>query len=227
MRVRRAPADAGDGGDAGPIDPCTGAIFCDHFERDAVQGSWTSVYTDNGGTAALDTTTFTSATHSLLLHVPVSPDAGDPHAQLSSASYDNVTHARVSFSMKLAAADRNMSLIRLQLTQSANEAEVFDLFMLPTKLVVDEELAGNSATYFNYDVTGFVPNVWQRWTMELDATGAATVGVVSIDGTEVIRTTLNDTFKRGSFNILLGAFYAPSGPANDIFFDDLSITILP
>jgi hypothetical protein len=63
--------------------------------------------------------------------------------------------------------------------------------------------------------------------MELDATGNAAVGVVTIDGTEVIRTTLDNAFKRSSFNILLGAFYAPSGPAHDIFFDDVSITIFP
>ena len=204
-----------------------GAVFCDHFERDDVQGTWNSFYTDNGGTGAIDTSTFTSATRSLLLHVPPSPTTGDPHAQLGSVTYDNVNHVRVAFSMKVGAADRQMSLIRLQLTQSASAAEVFDLFMVPGKLVADEQFIGGAGNYFNYDVTGFVPDKWQRWSMEIDATGAKAVGVVTVDGAEVIRTTLNNAFTKGVFNVLLGAFYAPNGPAHDISFDDVSFTILP
>ena len=100
--------------------------------------------------------------------------------------------------------------------------------MLPGKLVADEQfLGGPGGGYFNYDVTGFVPDKWQRWTMEVDATGNAAVGVVTVDGAEVMRTTLNNAFKKGVFNVLLGAFYAPTGPAHDISFDDVSFTILP
>jgi hypothetical protein len=29
------------------------------------------------------------------------------------------------------------------------------------------------------------------------------------------------------FAVLLGAYYAPSGPPHDLFYDDVSITILP
>lgn len=36
--------------------------MCDDFERDDVQGSWNSASTDNGGTAAIRATTFTSTT---------------------------------------------------------------------------------------------------------------------------------------------------------------------
>jgi len=221
-------ADAGkDAAEAGPIDPCVGAVFCDHFERDDVQGTWNSFYTDNGGTGAITTSTFTSATRSLSLHVPTSPTSGDPHAQLASVSYDNVAHVRVAFSMKVGAADRTMSLMRLQFAQSSSSGQSFDLFMLAGKLVADEQNLAGPGGYFNYDAIGFMPDVWQRWTMEVDATGAAAVGVVTLDGTEVIRTTLNNPFKRSSFSILLGAFYAPTGPAHDIFFDDFSLTILP
>lgn len=220
-------ADAGEAGEAGPIDPCVGAVFCDQFERDDVQGTWNTFYTDNGGTAAIDGTTFTSATRSLALHVPVSPTTGDPHAQLGSANYDNVAHVRVSFSMKVGAPDRVMSLMRLQFTQSASAAQVFDVFMLSGKLVAHEQAPSGPGGYYEYAVTGFVPDVWQRWTMEVDATGSSAVGVVTINATEVIRTTLNDPFKRSSFSVLLGAFYAPTGPAHDIFFDDFAITILP
>jgi hypothetical protein len=113
------------------------------------------------------------ASGSLALHVPSSPAAGDPHAQVASIAYSDVAHVRVAFSLKVGAADREMSLMRLQVAQS-DRSEVFDLFMLPGKLVVNEQgLGAANAGYFDYQVsTGFLPDVWQRWTLELDARGS-------------------------------------------------------
>jgi len=223
------PAEGGDTGEAGPTDPCAGAVLCDDFERTDIKGDWLSAYTDNSGTATLDTSTFTSPTRSLALHVPSSPDAGDPHAQLTSKQYGAVAHARVDFSMKVGTPSRMMSLIRLQLTQTSQKYQFFDLFMLTDKLVVDEQGAGDpSAAYFNYPLqNAFKADTWQRWSMELDATSPPATGVVVIDGTEVLRTTLHNAFVKSSFDVLLGVFYAPNGPPQDVFFDDVSITILP
>jgi hypothetical protein len=223
-----APPVSGEAGEAGPIDPCTGAIFCDHFERADVQGSWGSFYTDNGGTAAINSTTFTSATRSLMLHVPSSPAGGDPHAQLGSIDYGDVAHVRVAFSLKVGVADRQISLMRLQLNQS-DRSEVFDLFMLPGKIVASEQGFGAAgAGYFDYAVpSGFLPDVWQRWTLELDARGSASTGIVTLDGNEVIRKTLQNAYTKSVLGVLLGAYYAPNGPPHDVFYDDVSITILP
>ncbi len=216
------------GADSGPIDPCAGAILCDDFERDDVQGNWKSVYTDNGGTAAVSSAIFTSATRSLMLHVPSSPAGGDPHAQLGSVDYADVAHVRVAFSLKVGTADRVISLMRLQLLQF-DRNEVFDLYMLPGKLIASEEGSGAAnAGYFEYTVpSGFLPGVWQRWTLELDARINASTGIVTLDGKEVIRTTLHNAYTKSALRVLLGAFYAPNGPPHDVFYDDVSITILP
>jgi hypothetical protein len=52
-------------------------------------------------------------------------------------------------------------------------------------------------------------------------------GIVTLDGAEVIRTSLKNVYAKGMFAVLLGAYYAPSGPPHDLFYDDVSITILP
>jgi hypothetical protein len=223
-----SPLDSGDSGEGGPIDPCAGAVLCDHFERDQVQGDWATIFGDNGGTAVLDTTTFTSPTKSLALHVPPADGGNIPHAQLGSASYAGVAHARVSFSMKIGAPDRQVSLMRLQFSES-DRGEVFDLYMLPGKYVASEQgMGAANAGYVEYPVaSGFKANVWQRWTLEVDATGPSAVGIVVLDGQEVVRHTLTNVYRRSSFSVLLGAYYAPGGPSHDVFYDDVSITIFP
>lgn len=219
------PDDSGEGGE---VDPCAGTIICDDFERNDVQGSWANLFTDNGGTASISSATFTSATRSLALHVPSSPTGGDPHAQLLSITYDNVAHVRMAFSLKVGAADRQISLMRLQLNQS-DRSQVFDLFMLPGKLVASEQGFGAAnAGYFDYTVkSGFLPDVWQRWTLELDARGNTAMGIVTLDGAEVIRTPLKNAYTRSGLGVLLGAYYAPDGPPHDVFYDDVALTILP
>jgi hypothetical protein len=223
-----APSDADtDAADSGPGDPCAGATFCDQFDRTAVQGQWGSAYTDNGGALELDTMTFTSAPKSLAMAVP---DQVNVHAQLTSVDYPNTGHARVAFALKTPAPNRDMSLIRLQLSESGTgRYGVLDLFSLPTGLVVSEQVFPNAAGvgYSNTKVVGFRPGMWQRWTIELDARSAPTRIVVTLDGAEIIRKALNNTFNRSPFNVLLGAFYAVAGPPQSVSYDDVAITILP
>lgn len=220
-------ADGGDGdaGDGGPADPCVGAVFCDMFERDVPAGPWASVYTDNGGTLTIDPTTSTSASRSLAMFVPSS---GAPHAQLSTPDYPNVAHARVSWSMKSGAPNRSLSLMRLQLDTEGRGA-VIDVFMFDGLFAMDENVFGTpSAGYADYAVTtGSRADTWQRWTMELDATGATAVGIVTVDGVERLRTTLKNAFPRGVLKILAGAFYVPDGIAQTVHYDDIAVTILP
>ena len=97
----------------------------------------------------IDSTTSTSPTRSLALHVP---GIGTAHAQLASVTYPNVAHARVAFSMKCGAASRIMSLMRLQVGV-ANRAATFDLYMRPDRFVVDENVIGTpSLGYFDYTI---------------------------------------------------------------------------
>lgn len=225
-----APArDAGcAGGDAaGCIDPCQGAILCDQFERDLVTGDWAATFTNAGGTVGLDTSTFTSPTRSLAIHVPTS---GDARAGLASKDYPNVAHVRVAFAMKTAAPSRWMSLFRIQLAGGGGASAVLDLYMFSDFLGAEEQVFGGAGPgpSFNYPITtGFQPNVWQRWTMELDATVTPAMGILTLDGVERLRTPLKSTYSRGTLGVEVGSFYAPSGPARDVFYDDVSVTILP
>jgi hypothetical protein len=227
-----APAtfEAGDAsmssdGDAGPIDPCVGTVFCDTFERAAPQGSWTSFYTESGGTAAIDSTTSTSPTRSLLINIPA---AGSPHAQFTSPGYPNVNHVRLSFSMKAGAPNRATSLMRLQLDANSRAA-VMDLFMFDGRYAIDENVFGApSGSYADYAVSaGFIPDTWQRWSLELDARAPTAVGIVTLDGVERLRTNLVNSFVKGDVSILMGSFYSPDGPAQSVHFDDVALTILP
>jgi hypothetical protein len=220
--VIEAGADAAE---AGPADPCAGAVFCDRFERDLVDGDWLNRYVDNGGTLTLDTTTWTSATKSLAMHVPATMS---PHAQMSSPKYPNVAHVLVALSMKTGVPDRAMSLLRIQI-DVPNRGAVFDLFMLGDHFGVDEQVFGMPAgVYADYAIqSGFKPDVWQRWTLELDARAAPAMGIVTLDGVEKVRTALENTYGRGELGILLGSFYAPDGPVRNVSYDDVSITILP
>lgn len=219
-----AVADAGTG--EGGASPCAGAILCDDFERDDVAGSvWASAYPSNGGTLRIASTVFTSPTRSLAAFVPA---AGDPHAQLNSVAYPDVAHVRVAFSMMSPAPDRQMSLLRLQLT-AGNLSPVLDLFMQQTSMVASEQgLGATSGPYLSYPITTqFKANTWQRWSIEIDARGTAAIGIVAIDGVEVVHKTLTNTYRAGSLTMIVGMFYAPDGPAHEVFYDDLSITILP
>ena len=218
-------SSTGDAGDGSVVDPCLGAVFCDRFERDTPDGTWGSVYTDNGGTVTIDPTTSTSGTRSLAIHVPAT---GNPHAQLSSTDFPDVAHARVAFSMKCGAPNRSSSLMRIQLGAN-NRASVFDLFMFDGRFAVDENVFGMpSGTYADYSVpSGFLVNTWHRWSLELDATASPAVGIVTLDGVERVRTNLVNSFARGSLSVLMGVFFAPDGPAQDMRYDDVSITILP
>ena len=219
--------DAGDAGDAGTFDACAGAVLCDDFERADVTGDWFSAFTNSGGTVDLDTTTFTSPHRSFKIHLPTS---GAARAGLASKDYANVAHVRVAFAMKTTAASRQMSLFRLSLAPKGTPSAVFDLFMLPDSLGSQEQIfddAGPGVSRTFPPLSGFQPNAWQRWTMELDATVTPAIGVVTLDGIETLRTPMQSPFARGTLAVTLGAFDAPSGPAQDVFYDDVTITILP
>jgi hypothetical protein len=213
-----------DGGDAG-FDPlCTGAVFCDRFERASAQGPWPGLFLNAGGTIDLDTSTFTSPVKSLVIHVPT---AGDARVGLGSNDYPNVAHVRVAFAMKTALPSRNMALFRIQLAVTGAN-RVLDLYMRTNGFVLEEQGFFDGGTSIDYPVAaGFKPDEWQRWTMELDATVSAPLGVLTLDGVEQVRARLSSGFVRGTLNVIVGSFYAPTGPARDVWYDDVSITLLP
>ena len=129
--------------------------------------------------------------------------------------------------MKTRAPDRQVALFRIQLI-AGNVARVLDLYMRTDGFVVEEQTFGDGGTYADYGVpTGFQPDTWQRWTLELDATVNPAIGVLTLDGVERLRQQLARTYTGGTFNATLGTFYAPDGPTRDVWYDDVSLTILP
>jgi hypothetical protein len=213
-----------EGGDAASDLLCAGAVFCDRFERATVLGDWGAKFVNGGGTVDLDTSTFTSPVRSLVIHAPT---AGDARAGLGSRDYLNVAHVRVAFAMKTALPSRQMALFRVQLVTNGTE-RVLDLYMTTNGIVLEEQGFFDGGTSVDYPVTtGFKPDQWQRWTIELDATTNPPLGVLTLDGVEKVRTPLISGFVRGTLNFSVGTFYAPSGPARDVWYDDVSVTLLP
>lgn len=219
-----ADAATAEGGDAASDPLCAGAVFCDRFERAAVLGGWAATFVNGGGTIDLDTSTFTSPVKSLVIRVPT---AGDARAGLGSNDYPNVAHVRVAFAMKTALPSRQLALSRVTLEASGTK-RVLDLYMTTGGLMLEEQGFFDGGTSVDYPVTtGFKPDEWQRWTIELDATANPPLGVLTLDGVEKVRTPLISGFVRGTLNVSLGTFYAPSGPARDVWYDDVSVTLLP
>lgn len=217
-------ADAADAADTGAPDPlCTGAVFCDRFERASVQGGWAAAFVNSGGTIDLDTSTFASPVKSVLMNIPTSASA---RAGLGSNAYLDVAHVRAAFAMKTALPDRHMALFRIQLT-TGGTGRVLDLFMTTTGFALEEQGFFDGGTSVDYPVAGFKADQWQRWTIELDATVSPPVGVLTLDGVEEVRAPLISGFVQGTLNITVGSFFAPTGPARVVWYDDVSITLVP
>lgn len=218
--------------EAGPPDPCVGATFCDRFERDPTQtqGGWDFLFTDKGATFRLDTSTATSPSRSLAMFVP---SGTEPRAQLFSPKFANVDHARIAFDMKIEMPARVMVVMRMQFrwpTDGGETSTVFDVFTLPDRIVLSELMftPQGSVGYSDYTVaSGFKPGAWQRWTLEVDARTTNTVGVATLDGQELLRRSLNNVTKKGTFQTTLGALYVEEGPVRNVSYDDFALTILP
>ena len=214
--------------DSGPGDPCTGAIFCDTFERSGdVKGAWSFQGLQGNGTLAFDTTTAARGTTSLEMVLPVGTT---PRAYLS---WDSTTttskRARVEWSAKSdAAPDRETQLMRLELQSSARNTFVFVAFVPGNNIVLAEQReepgVSPSVTYSNVVLdSGFVPGKWQRWSLEIDARTSPARGEVLLDGVRIGSKTLENPVDTGKIGVIVGGTFVRDGPVRTIWFDDVAV----
>lgn len=221
-----ADADA----DAGPIDPCAGSIFCDRFERGDLQGSWGELQQISGGTLAIDSTTSTSPTRSLLMTIP--PGTA-PRAYLRfESTTSNHRHGRVEWSaMSDAQPNREAQLMRIQLSSAVRDSFVF-VSLVPGENIVlaeqrDEAGVNSGSTYSNIVLDKvFAPGKWQRWSMELDATTSPAKAKVLVDGVLIGSKNLANPFDTGKLHIILGATFVRDGVARKVWYDDVALFAL-
>lgn len=226
-----AAADAGSDGDARPVDPCAGALFCDRFERDEVGGSeWGQPVLAAGGLLAIDPTLAASGTRSLLMTVP--PGTA-PRAWMSfGTTTTNHRHGRVDWSMMSdAQPDRELQVMRIQLESNVRASFVFVSLVPGSNMVLaeqrDETGVNSSSTYSNIVLDrAFTPGKWQRWSMELDATTSPPTAKVSVDGVVIGKKNLANPFDTGVLKILLGATYVRDGASRKTWFDDVALLAL-
>lgn len=213
--------------DGGGDDPCTAAVFCDRFERTDVRDGWFSLNEADGGALTIDDAAASRGARSLHMHTA---EGTAPRASLTFLSTLDTDHASVAFDMMgLTAPDREVQLVRLSL-KATDRHPVLYLAMVPGGFRLAEQVFDGSATssYHQYVIpNGFKPGVWQRWTMELDASGPSAQGVVTLDGVEVLRKELTNAFARAKLQLDLGALFLRDGTARDMWFDDVALRVHP
>ena len=220
-------ARAGDG-DAGPGPGCTADEFCDDFERtDSVFGKWSFNFLKGDAGLALDPTTSVSPTRSLHMFVPSN---GEARAFLGLQASPSANHLRVRFAMKTAAPDRTVLLTRIQFDGPDGTQELATLYMGNQNISFYGQKTPSDGGVQNTvtPLTGFQAGVWQRWVFEVDASGAATMATISIDGVPVFQSNLTPiVFTRGKAAGFLGALDQNAGPDRDVWFDDVGVQVFP
>ena len=202
----------------GPGGGCAGDEFCDTFEREDRRGPWVFDEVQDGATLAIDRVTSTSPTRSLHMYLPSTPGA---RAYLARGA-DRV---RLSFSMKTPAPDRRAVIARIQFGHSNGVAEIASLSLDDGRLLFSEETidGDGGVDSWNAAVAGFLPDRWQRWTLNIDASGDTTRLTLRVDGSDALVKTLTSKFRIGDVSVLLGCIYQVPGPPRDVRYDDVGI----
>lgn len=107
--------------DATPSLNCldAGFEFCDRFERDIVKGSWDNPTEMGGGLLTISRKDFVSATRSLEVALPGSPNVSDPmRAHLSRPLPLKARLFRVAFSMRYDAIGADVQVVNIAFDQN-------------------------------------------------------------------------------------------------------------
>lgn len=200
--------------------------FFDDFERDNVLGPWQTA-NEEGGAIALDTTTSHSPSRSL--RSTVSEGRGR-RAWLGLDFLGAISRARMTFWMKVPATTRVTHLARLRLELPG---ETGGQLLLETgaegKVYLGEQhYDGPIFTgHVVYDLPGFVPDVWQSWTFEIDASTTPSKARVTIDGVVAHEQALTVAFPKGALRTAIGISYTDEGPELSVHYDDVQIVYEP
>ena len=98
--------------------------------------------------------------------------------------------------------------------------------MTPGGIRLAEQLGVTSDTYYQDAAPDvFTPGAWQRWTMQLDASGPTAQCIITVDGIEVVRRALINSFQKGELRLYLGALFVRDGAAREVWFDDVVLRV--
>lgn len=218
-----ASIDVGAEGSAGALTP----RFFDDFERDTVVGPWVSTDESGDATASIDTTTFRSASRSLRVHAPQGSNA---RAYLHTVFPQETSRAAVTFWMRAPASTRNAQVARLRLETPARIGGQLMLEARNGTIVLAEQTYERSSfsNYVRYDLAGFEPDVWQQWTLEVDASATPTRARVTIDGALAGEQVLANPFPRGALHVHVGiTFVNVPSPELTVHYDDVAVAFDP
>lgn len=212
---------------------CKTALICDDFERVNPQGEWDSLSSNAGGVVETTTDTYASGARSLHTYVPAGSD--DALAFVTRFDVAMTAHASASFAMKTPAVpDRDVQFTKLTLfdaTRRRNYAVALSLtgsdVIVSEQVFDDTDPAVSSASYVSYSVPGLTPGVFQRWSVELDASTSPAVVAVAVDGTTQLRTKLRNTVAPGLLTVNIGPSFLRDGPGRHFWFDNVMVRTLP
>jgi hypothetical protein len=208
----------------------TGALtprFFDDFERNTVVGSWTSTVEAGSGTVSIDTATFHSGSRSLRARAPAGTGV---EGYLHTVFPGTISRAAMSFWMKLPASDRRAQIARLRLETPDRIGGQLMLEARNGSVVLAEQSYERSTftNYARYDLAGFKPDVWQQWTVEVDASASPTRSRVTIDGALAGEQALSNRFPQGALTVDIGiAFVNVANPELTVNYDDVAIAYDP
>ncbi len=204
-----------------------GAIFCDDFERQDVQGPWDSVYVD-GGTLALVATPSTG--RALEAHIPAA--SGAAQATLTKATTTVSSTASLQFLASLAmdpapVGGLHASSLVLDSPSTGTTATVFP-YLQSDGVRVGMLVCAAQCAYTQSDAVPFASATWHTVSLALDLRPSPPTESLSLDGMLVLQVALQTDAGvpgPGLLTVLGGAPSADSPHGDfDLTIDRLVVT---
>jgi hypothetical protein len=126
------------------------------------------------------------------------------------------------------APNREIQLIELDLAHGS-DAEVVLLSLLPGRIsLAEQKSSSTAATYDEHEIgNALVLGKWQRWSIDLDASGPKARATVTVDGIVRLEQVLTNTFSSGVPVLSIGANFVRDGADRDVWFDDVAFRFGP
>lgn len=219
-----AGADAADARDAGGDAPfvCTGASFCDDFERVAVLGAWDQIVVGAAGTLAL---TAHAKEGKSALRSTMTAQANSSAGLLKKLGQAKALH--LTYSMFLSDSPvRDIHLVPIELDYAEEAGQrrmgLFLFLNAGTVAFVEQEFVGITQTFFRSTTpVAAVLNQWVDVDIQLDLSSTPATIVVSYGGNELQSGALARQYPPAAPAIVMGSSYSTMGTATSIDFDNV------
>jgi len=198
----------------------------DDFERDRLFGPWER-RDESGGELSLDSTTSHSPSRSLRSTVFTGRAR---RAVLQRDALGEISRAVMTFWMKVPDTTRtaHIARFRLELPEGTGAQLLLETGSDGRVYLAEQRYDESSFTdHVRYELIGFVPDVWQKWTFELDASTTPSQARVTIDDALAREQALSIAFPKGALRVAFGISWTDEGSELSIHYDDVSIAYAP